>query len=81
MPDILKLETPLYLKNPITVVKVVLKCFKFIYFPPKILYSLCKCSVVSSSFLRNIFCDVRLIPSKTRYGRPPVRTFSEPVIF
>ena len=54
--------------NPIkekTYIKVVLKSFKFIFFSSKILYSLCKWSVVSGSFLRNIFCDVRLIPSKT----------------
>ena len=79
MSDILKFETSQYLKNPINEkinIKVVLKSFKFNFFPPKILYSLCKCSIVSGSFLRNIFCDVRLIPSKTRYGRPPVRTFS-----
>ena len=79
MSDILKLETSLYLKNPInenTHIKVVLKSFKFIFFSTKVLYSLCKCSVVSGSFLRDIFCDVRLNPSKTRYGRSPVRTFS-----
>ena len=48
---------------------------KFIFFPPKIFYSFCKCSIFSRSFLRDVFYDVRLIPSKTRYRRPPVRTF------
>ena len=44
MSDILKLETSLYLKNPINEkihIKIVLKSFKFMFFPPKILYSLC----------------------------------------
>ena len=69
MSYIVKLETRLSLKNSLnekTHIKVVLKCLKFIFFPSKVLYSLCKCSVVSGSFLRDIFCDVRLIPSKTR---------------
>ena len=60
MSDIHKFETSLYLRNSVRGkinIKVVLKSF----FSPKNL-----CSIVSDNILRNIFCEVSLITSKTR---------------
>ena len=76
--DSLKIETSLYLENPIkqeTHIKVALELFKFVFFPMKIFSSLHKCPLVSGSLLRDIFCDFCLSPSATTYGRSPTRPF------